>query len=112
MLIRITISTSEWMFEIRKVGETRIEEGHSFSADIRTAHKTRSFDRNNQRFFVAAETSLPSIYVATIRRYANRSTDTTSNYSCIGWYIHCRGNMCTERLNSSEERVTLYGAAA
>jgi hypothetical protein len=41
-LIRITISTSEWMFETRTVGEVRIEEGDSFSADTRIAVKIRS----------------------------------------------------------------------
>jgi hypothetical protein len=46
VLIRITISTSEWMFEINTVDEARIEEGDNVSADIRITVKARSPGKN------------------------------------------------------------------
>lgn len=57
---------AEWMFEIRKVGETRIEEGRSFNADIRTAVSEVS-DRNNHLLSfdttrTAQKTTPPTIF--------------------------------------------------
>jgi hypothetical protein len=79
--------------------------------------------RRLQQFFVAAGTSLPSCYLATIDGYVYTPTDSpwydtdriendASNNSSIIARIRCRGNVFTEPLPSTEGRDKLSRAVA